>query len=388
MDKSKFGPKSPGRLVRVATEWGQDHAFCPTPLPPALDFPAKLWPLLGEAKKHIGILEGLGRNIPNPAILLRPLADREAIQSSRLEGTYASPKELLLFELDPKETKEVSERSNDHREVYNYRLALNHGTASPLPVSLRLIRELHSKLLSGVRGRDKSPGEFRKIQVGIGHGGRFIPPPPENLSENLSDLERYCHTEASRFDPLVDCFLIHYQFETIHPFIDGNGRVGRLLLAMMLQQKCQLSKPWLYMSEFFEANKDDYVKTLFGVSADGNWESWLELCLLGTIQQAKDTVSRCERLLKIRDEFMSRLSKGGRGSIRLAKIVDDIFHSPFVRVKDLPERLGCTYPTASSDVKRLVAAKILHPLPNTYPKTLYAPEVYNVAYEKLSDDDQ
>ncbi len=384
MDISKFQTDSPGRLTKIETSWGSDHAFIPNPLPPHWNFPNDLWPLLAEAKQQLGILEGLGRNLPNPAILLRPLSDREAIRSSSLEGTYATPKELLLFELQPRESTSEHDKTNDQIEVFNYRRALTHGTSSPLPLSLRLIKELHQILLSKVRGRDRSPGEFRRIQVGIGSQGRFIPPPPDVLMECLDPLEKYLHIENSKYDPLVDCFLSHYQFETIHPFIDGNGRVGRLLLAISLYQRCCLSKPWLYMSEYFDKNRDDYFNHLFHVSAHNDWEGWIRFCLQGTVIQAKETTERCSRLLEVRERFTAQIAEVG-GSTRLNQIVEDIFHSPFVRIADLPKRLGVTYPTAKSDVDRLIQADILHELPDVWPKTLYAPEVFSIAYEELND---
>ncbi len=384
METRAFDSNSPGHLVPIVAEWGKDHAFVPRSLPPEWEFPIELWPLLSEAKKQVGLLEGLGRTLPNPSILLRPMSDREAIRSSRLEGTYASPKELILFELDHRESDSADGRQNDQREVFNYRKALIHGTETELPLSLRLLRELHQILLGGVRGKDRDPGQFRRIQVGIGSDGRFIPPPAEHVMPCLDLLEKYFHSASPRFDPLVDCFLVHYQFETIHPFIDGNGRVGRLLLAIMLQQRCEFSKPWLYMSEFFEPFRDEYIQNLFKVSTKGDWGSWIEFCLRGTLEQAKNTIARCQRLLSIREQFTSRLAVAG-GSIRLSQIVDDIFQSPFVRITDLTERLGVTYPTAKADVDRLVAADILQELPNTYPKTYYAPEVFRVSYEKMED---
>jgi Fic family protein len=292
----------------------------------------------------------------------------------------------LLFELDPRESTSERDPANDHREVFNYRRALNHGVSSELPLSLRLLKDLHQTLLDGVRGKDRAPGDFRRIQVGIGSGGRFIPPPPEQILPCLDALEKYFHAEQRPFDPLVDCFLVHYQFEAIHPFIDGNGRVGRLLLAIMLHQRCGLSKPWIYMSEFFEAHRDDYIAHLFNVSAKGDWSSWIEFCLQGTIQQAKEAISRCQRLLAVRDEFKRKLSQVG-GSVRLADIVEDFFHSPFVRIADLPKRQGITYPTAKADIERLVEAGILKELSITRPKTYYAPDIFNVAYEKLNDDE-
>jgi len=380
MDAARFTPDSPGAVISIGHS---EHAFVPEALPPDWTFPENLWPLLAEAKQQIGILEGIGRNLPNPAILLRPLEDREAIRSSSLEGTYATPQELLLFELDPKEATSNRDPENDQREVFNYRKALHYGTASELPLSLRLVRDLHRTLMTGVRGKDKTPGEFRKQQVAIGSSRRFIPPPPERLMECLDPLEKSFHDETAKFDPLVQCFLIHYQFETIHPFNDGNGRVGRLLLAIMLQQKCNLTKPWLYLSEFYERYRDEYVRNLFNVSADGNWTTWIEYCLRGTITQAQETITRCERLLNIRESFAQRVADVG-GTVRLSQIVEDIFHSPFVRVAALSRRLDVTYPTAKADLERLVQAGILRELPMIAPKTYFAPDIFNIAYEELS----
>ena len=353
----------------------------PKPLPPKWEFPAKLWPLLAEAKQQLGILEGIGRTLPNPGILLRPLEDREAIKSSGLEGTYVTARELLLFEIEPKEVKSEGDAANDQREVLNYRRALIQGVNSSLPLSLRLLRELHATLLTGVRGRDRAPGEFRRVQVAIGIDHRFVPPPPHLLMECLDALEKYFHC-STPYDLLVNCFLIHYQFETIHPFNDGNGRVGRLLLAIMLKQCCDFSKPWLYMSEYYEKHREEYMQRLFNVSASADWDGWIEFCLRGTVFQARDTIRRCELLLKIREGFMQRIKAVG-GNVRLTQIMEDIFYSPFVRIADLPERLNVTYPTAKADVDRLVQAGILKELENISPKTFYAPEVFNVAYEEI-----
>jgi len=382
MDPTIFQPKAPGTIIPIADG---EHAFIPSPLPPDWTFPADLWPLLAEAKQQLGLLEGLGRTLPNPAILLRPLADREAIRSSRLEGTYATAKELLLFDLESKESTSESDRVNEQREVFNYRRALSHGTASELPLSTRLLKEMHQILLNRVRGKDRAPGEFRKVQVAIGATSRFVPPPPERLLECIDPFEKYFHIEQSAFDPLVDCFLAHYHFETIHPFMDGNGRVGRLLLAIMLQHRCGLSKPWLYMSEYFDKNRDDYIAHLFHVSTHANWHDWIEFCIKGTVQQAQDTIQRCDRLRAVREEFSQRVTNVG-GSIRLNQIVENIFYSPFVRVADLPARLNVTYPTAKADVQRLIDAGILQDLPNVTPRTLYAPDVFNIAYDELDNE--
>ena len=385
MDMRRFKTDRTGEIVRILRDetTGNQHAFVPSPLPPDWTFPVRLWPLLADARQRMGVLEGLGRNLPNPAILLRPLEDREAIRSSQLEGTYATAKELLLFEIQPRDSRSEDDPANRTREVLNYRKALNQAADSELPLSLRLIRNLHATLLDRVRGRDRSPGEFRKIQVAIGSDHRFVPPPPQTVMQCLDQLEKYLHTEDIGYDRLVHCFLVHYQFETIHPFVDGNGRVGRVVLALMLKQCCDMSKPWLYLSEYFEKNHEEYVEKLFNISARGDWESWLEYCLRGVVEQARMTIARCERLLRIREGFTERVHAIKKGSVRLHQIVENIFQSPFLRIRDLSLQSNVTYPTAKADVRRLMEAGILQKLENTSPKTFFAPEVYNVAYEEL-----
>ncbi|MEX0612262.1 MAG: Fic/DOC family N-terminal domain-containing protein [Pirellulales bacterium] len=375
MDIRKFRENTPGRIITIE---GGEHAYIPNALPPRWKFPEKLWPLLLDARENLALLEGVGRTLPDSSLLLRPIQRREAIQSSRLEGTYATPRELLLFEIDQKQPTGEDDPANDWREVFNYQQSLQYGTTTELPLSLRLIRELHRILCTGVRGREHAPGEFRRIQVAIGPSFRFVPPPPQFLDECLDSFEKYLHA-PNEFDPLVDCFIAHYQFEAIHPFRDGNGRVGRVLLAMMIQQRCKLTKPWLYLSEFFEKNRNDYRQFLFDVNAKVAWTDWVEFCLRGTSEQAKATIQRCENLRIIKDDYMQRLGATG-GRVRLNKIVDDLFSSPIIELAQLPERLEVTYPTAKSDVERLVDVGILAELPDTPVRTFYAPEIYRVAY--------
>ena len=375
MDIRRFRENTPGRIVAID---GGEHAYVPKPLPPTWKFPEKLWPLLLDARENLALLEGVGRTLPDSSLLLRPIQRREAIQSSRLEGTYATPRELLLFEIDQKVATSEDDPANDWREVFNYQRSLEYGTTSELPLSLRLIRELHRILCTGVRGSEHAPGEFRRIQVAIGPSFRFVPPPPQFLQDCLDAFEKYLHA-TNEFDPLVDCFLAHYQFEAIHPFRDGNGRIGRVLLAMMIQQRCKLTKPWLYLSEFFERNRDDYKERLFNVSAKAAWNDWVEFCLLGTSEQSKATIQRCENLRIIKDDYMQRLGATG-GRVRLNKIVDDLFSSPIIELAQLPDRFEVTYPTAKADVERLVDVGILAELPNMSVRTFYAPEIYRVAY--------
>ena len=379
MDQALFTNPSTGKLVALPDG---DSAFVPAPLPPSWEFSPDLWPLLAEAKHQMGLLEGIGRTLPTSNLLLKPLAHREALQSSTIEGTYATPRELLLFDADPGDAESDSDERNEWREVSNYRRALQQGIEASLPLSKRLILQLHGTLMEGVRGQEQSLGRFRRIQVAIGTSRRFIPPPPELVPQALDDLERAIHNKKSPFDPLVDCFLVHYQFEAIHPFQDGNGRVGRLLLALMLKERCGFTQPWLYLSDYFERHRSNYMTGLFEVSTVGNWHRWIEFCLQGVVAQARDTIDRCDKLLIVQREFAGRLEESS-GTLRLSQIVAALFESPFVRVADVTKRLNVQYNTAKSDLAKLVKAGILQELPGVTPKTFYSAEVYNVAYADL-----
>lgn len=247
-----------------------------------------------------------------------------------------------------------------------------------LPLSLRLIRETHAVLLNGVRGRDRAPGEFRRTQVHLGTDRRYIPPPVNELGSCLDDFERFLHDPVD-IDPLLRTFIAHCQFEAIHPFVDGNGRVGRALLALCAFQWCGLSRPWLYVSPFFDRHKDEYIDALFAVSAEGAWTRWLELCLRATIDVCGDAISRCAELRRLRDEYHDLADLGGPRSHRL---VESLFSNPIVRITDVVKRLRVTYPTAKSDVQKLVDNGILTELPDTYPKAFVARAIFNAAYSE------
>lgn len=354
----------PGRVT------GLSVAFVPRPLPPSWEWPTSLWKLLLEATNRVYKLDGIGKHLPNPEILMRPLQAREAQLSSRLEGTITDPKQQMLFEADPRYPTSDGDRANAYREVYNYRRALRARTdkINDLPLSLRLIRSLHEILMEGVRGAEQRPGEFRQIQNQIGRPARFVPPPPNYLDESLDSFEKYLHLEGDAFHPLVRAFLAHYQFETIHPFRDGNGRVGRLLLSLTIAEWCNLSNQWLYMSAFFEKNKRQYMDLLFSVSAQGAWEDWIRFCLEGVVEQAEDAERRCDKLLELRERF-DGLLKGG--SVRLSKLVDGLFSSPFVTVTQYAKNMDVSYPTARLDLKKLERLGILTELPNM-PRITYA----------------
>ncbi len=358
MDINTFGPQSPGALTPVTSLTGVTHAFVPTELPPDWRWPNDLWPLLLQAHQALSALDGTGRHLQNPELVLRPLQNREAQKSSSLEGTYTDPQEQLLFALDPREGRSTQDPVNARREVYNYTRALRtRRERQDLPLSLRLIRELHQVLMTGVRGADRNPGHFRRLQNQIGRPARFVPPPANELPRLLDNFERYLHADDD-LDPLVRAFVAHYQFEAIHPFMDGNGRVGRLLLAITIAEGCGLANQWLYMSDYFDANRDEYIDRLFTVSSQGDWKNWIAFCLRGVVHQAQDTLSRYERLIALNREFHEKVQSLG-ASIRLSRIVDQLFLSPVMLVTQARDLTEVTYPTARADLHRLESLDIL-----------------------------
>lgn len=382
MDVRQFHNNTPGELIPVQGIGGTSHAFLPSLLPPSWEWPNQLWPLLRDARVELARLDGVGLYLPDPNLLLRPLQNREAQRSSQLEGTFATPRQLMLFELNPVRSESDVDPANAAQEVVNYAKALRVGIEmleAGAPFSQMLIRELHRILLQGVRGSDANPGQFRERQVVIGYPPRFVPPPPFYLAERLDNLEAIARREDRLYDPLVDAFVMHYQFEAIHPFEDGNGRVGRLLLALMITRWCGLGNQWLYMSEYFDANKEQYFERLLRVSTDNDWPGWISFCLQGVIKQAQNTALRCSRLVKLATDYTERLRQKG-GSLRLQSAADQLFIRPVIRPAELVARYGITYPTAASDIKKLVSAGILEEVVGVTPKTYLAPEILQITY--------
>lgn len=378
MDPTAFSDRSPGSLIRAVTSLGDDWAFVPDHLPPDWEFPARLWPLLAEAKQELARLDGAGRHIANAELLLRPLQKLEALRSSSLEGTYSTPKELFLFELD----RTPGQDRDAQREVANYAQALRDALEllDSLPLCLRVITHMHRTLLEGVRGGHKAPGTFRTTQVQIGANARFVPPPANEIPALLDNLEKTMHADPGPLDPLVVAFLVHYQFETIHPFLDGNGRVGRLILSLLIYQNCGLSQPWLYLSPFFDEHRRDYIDALFQVSTDGDWSAWVELCLHATIAQSRDALARLEALIALRDRWQQQIAS--LGSARLVRLVNDLFDIPVLTAPHVARLCEVTYPTAKSDIEKLVAAGILEPVPDTYPQEYWAPAIFGAVYDE------
>jgi len=369
MDVAQFEQSPAGRLVKVRRPGDAEFwAFVPNPLPPELDLDLQLSQTLSAADRAVGKLEGLAQNLPNPHIFVRPLIRSEAVVSSRIEGTQADLADLFAYEAG-----ELSLRSDrtatpqdDVHEVLNYVRAMEYGLErrETLPVSLRFMRELHGILMEGVRGEHRTPGEFRTSPNWIGAPGcnlneaTYIPPPPgDELNSTLNEFERYLHTEL-KYPPLVELALVHYQFETIHPFLDGNGRVGRLLTALLLVHWGLLSEPLLYISEYFERNRDDYYNLLFAVSAEGAWREWVEFFLKGGAEQAEVTNRRARALLDLQQEWRARL-KATSQSAAPFHLADHLLQQPFLTIGHAERMLGFSYTAARKNVTKLVDAGIL-----------------------------
>lgn len=336
------------------------RAFHPNPLPPRLDWTPALVAAMADASMLIGRLAGEGRRLPNPHVLIRPFIRREAVLSSRIEGTQATLGELLAAEAGAS----VERSPDDLREVANYVLALEHGLKrlKTLPLSLRLVRELHERLMTGTRGRQATPGEFRRSQNWIGRPGatlaqaRYVPPPPDVLIEHLSSWEKFLHERM--LPPLVHVALAHYQFEAIHPFLDGNGRVGRLLITLQLCERDILPAPLLYLSAFFEATRADYYSGLRGVSENGDWERWVQYFLNGIARQSEDALSRAERLNYLFANWRKQLS--GRAGTKVAfQLSEMIATNPFLTPRGAEEKLGLAYNTVMRAIGQLEKLKVL-----------------------------
>lgn len=353
MNPKDFQKNGSGRCIQVH---GKDYwAFVPDPLPPKL---LASWPLtraLSEADRALSELAGAGRLLPNPHLLIQPAVRREAVLSSRIEGTQASLSDLLYFEAGVVDEK----RPDDVREVANYVAALNHGLArlDKLPLSGRLMRELHEKLMKGVRGDFATPGDFRRTQNWIGPPGctlnnaTFVPPPAPEMNSALADLERYIHADSQE-PPLLRCAFLHYQFEAIHPFIDGNGRIGRLLMPLYLCAIGLLDQPLLYLSAYFEKHRDEYYRQLLAVSREGTWEAWAVFFLTGVAEQSREALQTTKRLLAIRAEMQASVV-GKRVPTAAVKLVDHLMENPVVSAVQLSKRWKLSYPAVAKGIKLL-----------------------------------
>ncbi len=368
MDPERFRNSAAGQVVRAGAGQGAYWAFVPDELPPSLSWDTELVLVLSKADLALGELAGLGRNMPNPHLLVGPFVRREAILSSRIEGTQTDIADLYGYEAGQLPLPGLARPAppeSDVREVLNYVRALEYGLErlNTLPVSLRLIRELHERLMDGVRGNHATPGEFRQTQNWIGgrtlNEAEFVPPPVTEMQRALDAFEKYLHTENA-YPPLVRLAFIHYQFEAIHPFADGNGRIGRLLTSLLLVHWKLLPLPLLYLSAFFEQHRQDYYDLLRAVSERGAWREWVELFLQGVAEQARDASVRAKRLQDLQLDWRERLAEARSASpLRLA---ESLFESPVVTIPQAQRLLDVTYHSARRNVEKLVMADILQPI--------------------------
>lgn len=352
----KFTRGPHGRTIRCP---GGYHAFVPAPLPPGIEWSAEIATALSRADRAIGRLAGEGWRFRNPNLLIRPFVRREAVLSSRIEGTQTTLAELLVSGAGAT----PGAMPADLREVRNYVTALEYGLErlDTLPLSLRLIREIHERLMSDVRGGVATPGEFRRSQNWIGPAGcelgqaTYVPPPADELMGCLGQLEHFLH--GSSLPPLVNAALAHAQFEAIHPFLDGNGRVGRLLITLLLVERNVLPSPLLYLSAYFEATRQQYYAHLLAVTQSGAWEDWLIYFLEGVSTQSADAVARIRRLVDLFDRAREKLT--AIRSARLERALELFVENPFRTVGGLAQEMGVAYTTARRAISRLEAAGIV-----------------------------
>lgn len=358
MKPEDLAPQQRPYLVRTDRDY---RAFVPPPLPPELLFDSQLATALSAADRAIGELGGIGRTLPSAALLAHSMVRREAVLSSRIEGTQTTMPELVLFEVQPQRDKQ----DGDVREVFNYITALEHLLAPDrrLPLSLPLLREAHEILLTGVRGDYATPGEPRRSQNWIGASGctlntaTYVPPPPERLWECLDAFEKYLHAEHT-LPPLVTIACLHYQFEAIHPFIDGNGRLGRLLVTLLLVEWELLPAPLLDLSAYLEPRRDEYYARLLAVTTDGDWAGWINFFLQVLAHQAADARNRAVALHALREDYRARVTSA-RSSSLLPQLVDTLFETPALTINRAAAALGVTHRAAAQNVAKLVDAGVL-----------------------------
>ena len=377
MDTARFSPIQQKQLVRtLENAW----AFVPAPLPPDLDL-ARLTLPLATASVAIGELKGAARRLQNPYMLIDPLQRREALTSSAMEGTITTLGDIVLEEAgaDPPQ-------GDDAREAFNYVRAIEATTEvlRKLPISHRVIKEAHTILLRGLspaRGAGKRPGQYKVHQNAVGRRGetiqtaRYVPPPPQQTQQCMDELEAYINRENQEpAERLIDLALVHYQFEAIHPFDDGNGRIGRMLITLMAQQSGLLDLPLLHMSAHLERNKDEYIDRLFSVSARASWEEWIIFFLKAVETSCKEATAIVERIILLQADLRKRAREAGK-SPRLMMIVDALFGKSWTTATEIQKTCKVTFPTAQSDLKTLVQGGLLREMQGRNSKIYYAPEI-------------
>lgn len=351
MELAHYAPTVFGEPRRTLGRHGY-VAYHPAPVPRSVDLPTLIIGALADAEAALGTLAGVGQLLPNPYLLIRPYLLREALSSTRIEGTQASLFDVLEVEASG------GTPNADVEEVLNYIDALEWGLGQlqDLPLSVRLVRGMHERLLAGVRGRERMPGDFRTSQNWVGGGGstietaRFVPPPPAELPGLLADWERFAN-EPSELPLLVQNALLHYQFETLHPFLDGNGRLGRLLIVLLLVQRGRLPAPLLYVSAYLEQDRERYYEALQTVRETGDSVPWLQLFLEAVRTQARDAVARAQRIVELRERYRVAATDLRTGNAAL--VVDLVCETPVVSSRNVEARLGVARPTALKLLRQL-----------------------------------
>lgn len=355
----------PGRAGLYRQQPAGYRAFVPTPLPPEppVRLSGDLQVRLSQADRALGRLDGSVQTLPNPDLFVFMYVRKEAVLSSQIEGTQSSLRDLLAAEAELL----GAHLPRDVDEVVNYVHAMNHGLARlpDLPVSVRLIREIHERLVRGVRGSTLAPGELRRSQNWIGPPGStlneasFVPPPPDIVPHALGELERFLHA-PDEIPLLIKIGLAHAQFETIHPFLDGNGRVGRLLITFLLTERRILRKPVLYLSHYFKRHRQAYYEHLQAVRDRGDWEGWLAFFLRGVAEVSDEAADTARRILAMREEHRAAITERlGRGAGNGHKVLESLFDRPIVSVRDVVGRTGTTFAAANTLVARLVEIGLL-----------------------------
>jgi len=334
-------------------------AFIPNPLPPKPEIimDQEMWDLLSQADRALGRLDGATDALPNPDLFVFMYVRKEAVLSSQIEGTQASLIDVLEFEsqaLEPNNPQEVA-------EVVNYIAAINYGLErlKSFPVSLRLIREIHKELMQGVRGAEREPGEFRRTQNWIGAGGcslkdaTYVPPPRHEMLQSLDNLEKFLHSPQP-IPTLIKVGLAHAQFETIHPFLDGNGRTGRLLITFLLCEQNILQRPLLYISHYFKKYRSEYYDRLQAIRESGNWEGWLKFFLRGVYEVAQEAAATARKIVNLKEEHRQLvLNKMGRKSGNAIALLESLYFRPIFNVEHAEGITSLSYPNANALIKAL-----------------------------------
>ena len=391
MNPEDFKNSTAGQCMRTIREpayW----AYVPHPLPPKIEVDWELANLLSTAGTKLGELSGAGQLLPNPHLLIRPFIRREAVTSSRIENIQSGLDDLFLFEANESEPSPMS----DVKEIINYVKAMEHGIKrlEDLPISSRLICEIHGILMKGVRSEYATPGAMRGSQNWIGSPGctlmdaTYVPPPLLEMKECFSDLEKYINSDA-REPALIQCALVHYQFEAIHPFLDGNGRIGRLLITFMLLEKKLLSQPLLYLSDFFERHRNAYYELLLNVSRKGDWKAWLTFFLNGVRQQSEDALATIQKLLNLQKQYRE-VASGQRVPKSVDLLIEHLFAKPIISISELSKTWKMPFPTVQRGVGYLVEKGILGEITGGRRNRLFvANEIFNtIMTERTKSMDQ